>query len=294
MVVSGRPGTYLWIDFSGTGEKYHQFTIYNGSGSSYASVLETAPNEVLVIYDQSDFAGWKNPSSFNQIVGSTYKIVRDDSVKEKSKDHNWATYYTSQDRKLPQELGVAIPGNYQPKGGDKTEAWYEIIQIAERPIPVLRMIHRGAGKLTPGSQWASFASAKNPRDASSVKIGFEFRIVDGGLDSPQFMVSGILSGMNDAPFVWVAFGKDAITYMNNGKSETKKYDVGLGFNAFVLEADTGSNQAKLFKAGEEKPILTWTLSRNKGAGIPLVRFGDGAGSVIGAADLTYIGWSFNE
>ncbi|HEX7009918.1 MAG TPA: sialidase family protein, partial [Phycisphaeraceae bacterium] len=54
---SGRPGVYLLVDFSGTGDHWQEIPVYDGVGSSYTSLLEVEPNLVMLLYDESGFGG---------------------------------------------------------------------------------------------------------------------------------------------------------------------------------------------------------------------------------------------
>lgn len=77
VIVSGRPELYLLVDFTGKAENYQKVSLYRGSGSSYASVLETAPNEILITYDESDFGPWQSPTPFAFLHASRYKLIKD-------------------------------------------------------------------------------------------------------------------------------------------------------------------------------------------------------------------------
>ncbi|MBO7533623.1 MAG: exo-alpha-sialidase, partial [Victivallales bacterium] len=62
VAVSGRPDVYLLIDFTGTAEHFQSVRLFHGAGSSYASVIETAPSELLVLFDESNFGPTRSPS----------------------------------------------------------------------------------------------------------------------------------------------------------------------------------------------------------------------------------------
>lgn len=72
-VLSGRPGVFLLLDPSGKGENYSRHDIYTGMGSSYSTLMETAPGKLLLVYDESSFTGKPGPSPTNRIVAVTYR-----------------------------------------------------------------------------------------------------------------------------------------------------------------------------------------------------------------------------
>lgn len=55
VAAAGRPGVYLLVDYTGTGEHWQQVSIYEGLGSSYTSLVELEPGVVGLFYDQSGF-----------------------------------------------------------------------------------------------------------------------------------------------------------------------------------------------------------------------------------------------
>jgi len=71
-VLSGRPGVYLLLDPTGTGNDYRRHEVYSGMGSSYATLMETEPGRLLLVYDESSFIGKPGPSSTNRLVAVRY------------------------------------------------------------------------------------------------------------------------------------------------------------------------------------------------------------------------------
>lgn len=68
VAAAGRPGVYVLVDFTGTGENWQRIDIYSGPGSSYTSLVETGPGKVLLFYDESAFCLEKGSGVFNRIV----------------------------------------------------------------------------------------------------------------------------------------------------------------------------------------------------------------------------------
>ena len=72
---SGRPGVYLLIDLSGTGDQWQKIPFYEGLGSSYTSLLEVEPNVVMLLHDESGFNGDLPASELPNHLVSTYLRV---------------------------------------------------------------------------------------------------------------------------------------------------------------------------------------------------------------------------
>ncbi len=286
VVITGRPKLYLLIDFTGTGEHYQRFTAYSGSGSSYASILETAPNQLLVIYDESDFGSWRNNGIFSRIMAMKLNIVRDDSISiAASKKGEFETYYISESGRLPTDGGLFSPSCYL---GKSVGAYYEVRNIAERPHPVLHLEHKG--KDAP-QKFANFAKPFT-RGASKISAGFEFRLTEPAEKSTQFMVRFCFDDPDtDAHrFGWVAFGINEIAYQNNGTRTSIKYKLDTDFHAFTLKGDLKSGKYQLFRKGSDEPIFTGALTINNDVSIGF-NWGDGATEVFGGADVSYIGFT---
>lgn len=73
---SGRPGIYIMVDFSGTGDHWQEVPLYSGTGSSYTSLVELEPNVIGLFYDESGFVGTDlDPALLpNRIVMDTIRI----------------------------------------------------------------------------------------------------------------------------------------------------------------------------------------------------------------------------
>ena len=286
VVITGRPKLYLLIDFTGTGEHYQRFTAYNGTGSSYASVLEVAPNQVLVIYDESDFGAWRNTSIFSRIMAMKLNIVRDDSMSTSvAKQGGYDHYYIPEGNRLPMEGGLFSPSSYL---GKQVDEYFEVRSIAERPHPVLHLEHKG--KKAP-EQWGVFMRPM-PRGVTKIDSGFEFRLTEAAQKSTQFMVRFCFEvpETNAHRFDWIAFGTNEIVYQNNGTRTVLPYKLGTDFHAFTMKGDVETGKYQLFLKGSSEPLFTADLTTNKDVTVTF-NFGDGAGEVFGGTDLSYIGFS---
>ncbi len=71
VVVSGRPGIYLLVDFTGTGRKYERVEIFQApdryQSSSYCSIPQIADDAVLLLYDISSFSTYTDQRKINHI-----------------------------------------------------------------------------------------------------------------------------------------------------------------------------------------------------------------------------------
>lgn len=73
---SGRPGVYLLVDYTGTGDHWQEVSIYDGVGSSYTSLVEIEPNVVMLVYAQSGFEHFELPDgAANRLVGDVMRIT---------------------------------------------------------------------------------------------------------------------------------------------------------------------------------------------------------------------------
>jgi len=297
VVVTGRPKLYLLIDFSGTGEAYQQLEIYGGHGSSYASILETAPNELLIIYDKSDFSTWKNQELLNSIMGLTLDIIKDATIKINSQsDHRRAQYecyYSPADRKLPYESSFASAYNYQKKEDPNCESYFEIIDIPERPQPLLRLVNQGTGEKTKGSQFSHHVNVNIPEDAKEITMGTEFRLQDAVTDKPQFAILFSLPGQPAPLNGYITFARDAISYRNKGVMRTAAYPLGLDFHEFEIKGSILTKQYSLFQKGQPQPLFTADLTADQSLS-PRIFFGDGSSNIFGIVELSYLGWSFGR
>ena len=292
VLITGRPKLYLLVDFTGTGRNYQRFLLYGGSGSSYASILETEPNRLMVIYDESDFGSWRNQALFSRVVAMTLDVVRDDAARRPVTNDPEAAkyehYYSPASGLLPGDQRVFMPSGYQPAGKAGSEAYYEINRIAERPHPVLRLVHQGVTS----HKFSSF-HAPMVEDAEKISAGFEFRLGDAAEKRPQFRVLFSFQGKNGAPnrFGWVAFGTENIMYHSAGKLVKFPFAAGTtAFHAFTLDADCTSGTYRLFRKGEKQPLFTAKLTQNREI-MPGFSWGDGSSDVFGVIDLSYIGFT---
>ncbi len=295
VIVSGRPNLYMLVDFTGEAKDYQQVMLYRGSGSSYASVLEVAPNEVVVIHDESDFGSWRSATPFSRIFASRYKVEKDDSLSMTKADpraKDYTIFYSPAIRKLPQELRLAIPAGYQQKSPEAI-TYCEIVEIPERPHPVLRIISRGNNDKVSGSEWSLFRSATLPDGVRKLQIGFEFRLGDADVTKPQFMVSGVVGATADVSgkFGYATFAVDGVHYLDGSSRKVFPCDITTGkFNAFRMDLDADTDSWTLTRIGDDKPLFTAKLTPNAQA--PTVNWGDGSKDVFGSVDLSYIGWKY--
>lgn len=297
VLVTGRPHFHMLADFTGRGDAFQLVDLYRGGGSSYGSVLEIEPNRVLVIHDESTFIGHKSPTPFSRIIADCYDVVKDDKINADSADprsKGFDVFYSAYDGKNPLESKVAVFFEYKDKKQNPdAPATFEVLQTPERPMPILRIVSRGSDSIKPNSQWATFRSFPLPSDhLSKIRIGFEVRILDNDVDTPQFMVRGSLSdpekeGSTLAGQVLISADKIQL----NGKTVLEENFLGV-FRAFELEVDTGKQRAFLYRPGEEKPFAEAPLRQGHNA--PGVWWGDGSTNIFGSADLSYIGWKTNN
>ena len=71
VVVSGRPGIYMLVDFTGTGRKYQKIDIFKApdryQSSSTCSIPRIADDTVLLLYDISSFSTYQDQRKINHI-----------------------------------------------------------------------------------------------------------------------------------------------------------------------------------------------------------------------------------
>ncbi len=293
-VVTGRPNLYLFVDFTGTGKNYQKICIYKGSTSSYASIIETAPSEIAIFYDESDFGSSRNSSLFNRIVVSRFKLVQDPSIVLLSFDDDprakeYTVFYSPAVKRLPQDLRIATNAGYRKKSEDD-QAYLEIVEIPERPHPVLRMVSMREGSTRHGSCWSSLRSTNNPDNATKVKVDYEVRIMAHDVKEPQIYTSFVIGNAEDEKRYsgGVAIARDFVRYLHNHGWKDIKIDNSQGFHKFSMQADKNAGTYNIYRDGEL--IATGKLTDTKS---PLViAWGDGSGGFRGAVDLSYIGWKF--
>lgn len=289
LIVTGRPSLYLLVDFTGTGKNYQRVLIYDGSGSSYASILETAPDEIMIIYDESDFGSWRIPGIFSRIMAMTMRVVKDDSIKidgTVGKDSEWKVYYTAAEKADPIASRKFI-GNYRPAGTPDCKATWEIVEIAERPQPVLRLVNHGESN---GQQWATFGEPL-PRGADAFKTSTTFRLLEEGEARPQFTLR-IAFDNSTGPgvvFGWTAFALNEIQYQEQGKIKKIPFNMGTTFHEVKFSASKEKGDYSLTVDG--KTLFTVPLNPSREIS-PGFLFGDGAGGCYGTVDMTEIGWKY--
>ncbi len=293
-MVTGRPHVHLLLDWTGTGKNFQIVDIYTGSGSSYATIFELAPNRIMIIHDESHFSAWRNNSQFSKLVAETYDIVKDDSIKVGSGDPravDFKRFYSPFDGKDPKEAEVAVFYEYfnKKKKADAI-ANFEIMTVPEHPYPIMRITSKGDNKLVPGSEWPTFRSHALPDGVTKLTTTFCIRIQDNDVDKPQFMVIGKVA-LGDATYVAnIQIGKDFVKFANG--SPVKGSFMGK-FTTFDLVVDAATKKAELFYHGQTTPICSTNLSVDTNSlAAGGVWWGDGSGQVYGTTDLAYIGWTW--
>ncbi|MBQ9788000.1 MAG: exo-alpha-sialidase [Lentisphaeria bacterium] len=295
LLVSGRPNLYLLADFTGTGKNFQQYTIYEGSTSSYGSLIDMGNGEILLFHDESDFGAWRNDGPFNRIFADRYKIIKDPSIKTSSADprsKNFNEFYSPATEMTPDETNLFVGWNYQQNKNIKNRiAFAEVVKIAERPYPILRITNHGDGKIVPSSQWALFRSKPLPKNIDKLEVEVEIRIQEPHLTSQQFYVNATLPDAENNCTRQASFtvgAKEVI--LNNQIKSTGNYDV--GFHAFILKLDKESNKCSLYHKNSGKKLGETTLKQTPEKTETLVLFGDGSSATFGQVDLSYIGWKY--
>ncbi len=292
VVITGRPATYLLIDFTGTGEHYQQYCIYGGSGSSYASVLEIAPNRVLVVFDESDFGSWRTLTRMSRITAMTLDIVKDGDLSlDSDKRMGYEVFYSAAGGKLP-----SIPRGFVPHAYNREGNSLEIREIAENPEPVLHFEHHGEGL----DKFPHIRAGVVSPTATKARGELRVRLDDLGEEHPQFDCRIALPDPDPARtkgalYAFFAFANDYITYDTAGangafKREKVPFKANYAFHTFTFEADATTGEFRLFVKGEDKPLFIGRMPHHDEI-LPGFQFGDGATDVKGSADLAYIGFT---
>ena len=156
---------------------------------------------------------------------------------------------------------------------------------------MLRICSHGDAKIVAGSQWSLFRSSLVPDGTDKIEVGFEFRLGEADIKTPQFMVNGMVSPTGAGRwFGYATFAVDGIHYLDNGVNKILPYEIGTTkFHAFRMVVDGKAKKWMLYRQGEEKPLLTAGVTTTQGSG---VNWGDGSAGVFGSADLSYIGWKY--
>ena len=289
VLISGRPNLYLYIDFTGTGTNYQKYTVWKGSGSSYASVLEIEPNKIMVIYDESDFGTWRNGSRFSRIMAVTYDIVKDDTLKASKITHpeakNYQFFYSPECKYSLDYRNMFMSYCLLDKSATQTKGtWYEIMQIAERPHPVLHLELKG--------QEAPFRFSHYVKDIdediNGIEVGWELRVSDMSLDTPQFRV--LVQLEKSSSLTYVGCGKDAIFVFEDNKQKKIPCKIGDGFNSYKLITNAKTNSFIAMVNGKE--VYRGKMNKQSGEISNKLQIGDGSNQVHGAVDLSYLGFKY--
>ncbi len=297
LLVSGRPNVYLLIDFEGTCERFQKQEIYRGSGSSYASVLETGENEIMIIYDESNFGGGVAPTAFSRIHASRFRLTRnaaltDDNPDPRSKGYDCFFAPVDTDSlKRSREIDVNSYKRRNPADTSENQATYEVINIPERPHPVLRLVSHGVE----GNRWPVMYAKTNVMDVKRIKVGAEFRLGDSAEPRCQMYMAAVV-GANESSkglLGYARFATDRIEMLGaDNKPVSKPFDIGtVKFHSYVLMADAESGLASLYVDGAAEPFMTVTMPTAQGR--PAIGFGDGSGDIYGSCDLSYFGWKLD-
>ncbi|MBQ9788054.1 MAG: exo-alpha-sialidase [Lentisphaeria bacterium] len=289
VLISGRPNLYLYIDFTGTGKNYQKYTVWKGSGSSYASVLELEPNKIMVIYDESDFGSWRNGSRFSRIMAVTYDVVKDDALKTEKITHpeakNYKFFYSPECKYSLDYHNLFMPYCVFDKSVTKTKnTWYEIIEIAERPYPVLHLEFKGE---EPPFRFSHYAK-DIAEDINGMEVGWELRVSDMSLDTPQFRA--LVQLEKNSLLTYVGCGKDAIFVFEDGKQKKIPCKIGDGFNSYKLITDAKTKSFTALVNGKE--VYRGKMVEQNGEITNRLQIGDGSNQVHGAVDLSYLGFNY--
>lgn len=72
-LLSGRPGVYLMLDPTGTGDHFRRHDVFKGRGSAYSTLMEVEPGKLLIVYDESAFVNQKGDKPVNRIMQVEYE-----------------------------------------------------------------------------------------------------------------------------------------------------------------------------------------------------------------------------
>ena len=144
-LLSGRPGIYLLLDPTGTGDHFERHELYKGPGSSYSTVMETAPGELTFIYDESAFCDKKGESSTNRIVQVNYTYRRIEWTRvicdETPRYIGWPSVAALRSGEVVAVFSGDRDGHVCPFGKvqmvrslDEGETWSKPVTIADGPI----------------------------------------------------------------------------------------------------------------------------------------------------------------
>lgn len=294
VVLTGRPGLFMYIDFSGTGKNYQKFTVWGNHGSSYASLFELEPNKIMIIYDESDFGSWRTDSKFSRVMAVTYNVVRDDSLKFEEKidprAKNYQVFYTPLCRQSPTFRNLFTCYAYHAKGEkDNLGTWWQVQEIAERPHPILHLENKGVNPPVKFAHYSANLSGQAKMDFNTCEVAWECRLTDMSVNGEQFRVLARLK--KSGSFTYVAVTKDGIIVLDNNKAKKIPCKIGADFHSFVLKLDAASNSFVLYVDGKDTPICQGKLTATN-VKDNYLQFGDGSAAVFGGVDLSYLGYSF--
>ena len=289
LVITGRPGLYLYIDFTGTGTKYQKYQIWGGAGSSYASILEIEPNKVMVIYDESDFGAWRNQSRFSRIMAATFNIVKDDALKvpevKNPKAREYKNFYSAESKQSLDYRHLFVNhGVLTREKGEANGTWFEVREIAERPYPVLHLSFMG--EKSP-FKFSYFEKAIDD-EVSKAKATWEVR-VNENVASPQMRVVVTLKGYGQT---LVGCGRESLLIQDGKAMKTVPFNGGTNFNNFELEVNGKDGTFVLYTNGDKKPFYQGKLAPVSSTACTRIQIGDGSNQIYGTCDLSYIGFTF--
>lgn len=289
VAVTGRPGVYLLTDFSGSGKQWDKVPVYSGAGSSYSSIVENAPGELMVLYDISDFGSLRNPDTFNRVVVSTYKIEKGDFAAAEIKD-GYQTMYKAETGKTPEALGLTKSLNYwhAPKGD---RPYHQMVEIPERPHPVFRLSSRSKVVSYSNRPWHKLLNI--PSGMHKAKIGFELRINDNDIKEAQFLMMVMLNdagGKTYSSVLQLAAGKVTLSAPKGVRTAAIPVRTGE-FHTYEFLLDADADKAEVLIDG--KSVLSGKMVPYPGKGQSGMSFGDMSNAVFGTVDLSWLGWSFS-
>ena len=290
-LVTGRPGLYLFLDFTGTGKHYQRYCVWKGSTSSYASILEVAPNEIMIVYDESNFGAGRVDTAFARIMAATYKIEKNSGVKVKTGDpreEGFDLFYSFYESKNPFANGAQ--NGYSVNKNNSAHAY--IHAIPERQYPVMRFHSCGTQK--DGREWVVCNIPSIPIGIKKAEYELELRLNDAVTTKPQFMIS-IVMAEEEGKGLWtyVGFAKDYIQYIKDGKRINVPFDFGIfRFKNIIIKCDVEKAAFEIYEKGSNKILATVPMSPSKYQ--PGMSIGDGSGLNYGVVDLSYLGVKFIE
>lgn len=284
--VTGRPGLYLYLDFTGTGKNYQRYCLWKGSTSSYASILEVAPNEIMVIYDESNFGAGRTDGLFARIMAATYKIEKISGAKVKTGDpreEGFDLFYSFYESKNPFAKGAA--NGYSTYKSNSAHAY--IHEIPERQYPVMRFHSCGTPK--DGREWVRCDIPSIPIGVKKAEYELELRLMDNVTPKMQFTFSVVMAA-EEGKNLWayVGFGKNFIQYIQGDKRVNIPFDFGIAqFKNIIIKCDAEKGVFEIYEKGKSTPLATSPMTPTKNA--PGMSIGDGSGQVYGIIDLSYLG-----